>query len=150
MAVMNESVVTGPTPGIAMKRRLNSRRATILTTRSFSRQYSRHSASRADSMASISSAKSGSSATATRTAWSKAPRPTAVRRSARWRRHERNLSDERTAVLRPGAGDGETSALAMASSALQRGWRVDETYVKVRGVWAYLGKYTFNWLKTLV
>jgi transposase-like protein len=38
----------------------------------------------------------------------------------------------------------------MASSALQRGWRVDETYVKVRGVWAYLGKYTFNWLKTLV
>jgi hypothetical protein len=47
-----------------------------LTTRSCSLRYCRHSAARAASMQSISSAVSGSSAQASRTACSKAARPT--------------------------------------------------------------------------
>jgi hypothetical protein len=73
IAVMKLSAAIGPTPGICIKRRHSSWPATNLTTRSCSRQYSFHSAARAFSIASISSAVSASSATATRTACAKPP-----------------------------------------------------------------------------
>ena len=66
VAVIKLSAVTGPTPGICMKRRHSSWPATNLTTRSCSRQYSFHSALRA--------------AIASRKAYAKPPRPVPLRR----------------------------------------------------------------------
>lgn len=129
MAVMNESAVTGPTPGMVIKRRHGSLRATIVTTRSCSWRYYRHSPARDSSMASISSADSGSSATAC----SNAPRPTFAQADAkRLPRMMDGRSPGRGTCLSSCSGGSREAPFGNSSAFLMWAWRDSPARVKWR------------------